>query len=87
MYSSTHRVHSQPDSPPKHQNLPPQPWTLEQARRFTAPFGLYKGVSLAEVAKTERGRSYLAWVNSAVSTRNFAIAAGLVLKAESEAQS
>jgi uncharacterized protein (DUF3820 family) len=56
-----------------------QPWDLERARRFTLPFGKFKGRSLAELAETSEGMDYLRWAAENMDG-NAGIACRLVLE-------
>lgn len=37
------------------------PWTLDRAKSFTVPFGMHKGRSVGDLARSEDGRGYLRW--------------------------
>jgi uncharacterized protein (DUF3820 family) len=54
-------------------------WTIERARAFTMPYGKHKGRTVAELAETGPGRSYLRWVAENVDG-NAGMAAAIVLK-------
>jgi hypothetical protein len=63
----------------KHVKFLPAPWTRQRAESFRVPFGAYAGTSLAELAETETGRKYLAWMATHL-RGNPGIAARIVLK-------
>lgn len=57
----------------------PKPWSLERARAFRAPFGKYRGRTVAELAEIDRG--YLEWA-AAKMQNNFGMAAQIALAGE-----
>jgi hypothetical protein len=46
----------------KHIAFLPKPWTRHRAENFQLRFGMHRGKSLAELARTASGREYLAWM-------------------------
>jgi hypothetical protein len=40
------------------------PWTKQRAETFRVPLGARAGSTLAELARTQRGREYLAWMGT-----------------------
>ena len=46
----------------RHIRFLPAPWTRHRAETFRMPFGVHAGRTLAELAGTESGREYLAWM-------------------------
>jgi len=56
----------------------PQPWSVERARSFVLPWGKYRGHSVGELAGTQAGKEYLAWLVSNT-TGNAAIAGSIAL--------
>jgi len=62
----------------KHVKFLPAPWTRHRAETFRVPFGTHAGTTLAELAQSENGREYLAWMANQLEG-NPGIAARIVL--------
>lgn len=62
----------------RHIKFLPAPWTRHRAETFRVPFGTHAGRPLAELAQTESGREYLAWMANQLEG-NPGIAARIVL--------
>lgn len=67
----------------KHIKFLPGPWTRQRAETFRVPYGTHEGKALAELAATERGREYLAWMANQLEG-NPGIAARIVLDQTTE---
>ncbi len=68
----------------------PQRWSMARAQSFVMPWGKYRGRSVGELAGTQAGKEYLAWLvsntagNAAIAG---SIALGLLELGEGEASS
>jgi hypothetical protein len=65
----------------RHLRFLPKLWSLERARSFVLRFGKHAGRSLGDLARSQTGRGYLAWL-AANLDGNAAKAARIVLEAE-----
>lgn len=62
----------------RNQGFLPKPWTPERAAAFTLPFGKFRGKTVGELAKSDDGLRYLAWLADNVEG-NAARAARIIL--------